>query len=524
MQIVELFCDYKELIPASVGRGEIIKIQHSADFMSMTLFASFRTLIAADRVLEFETSIKEALQLDSFSLACKYTPDMFAVSYVPTLISKLKTRMSVVNGFLDDAAAAFDGDVLTLELKNGGYDLLIKGGIETVLPKLVFDEFSRKISVKLIGKHSIDENDYDRMMSDIYSQLPPYIPPEIPEDLPEPETMDFMSIPAETDGGEIIKGKRISGDYTNLCDLRDDGEERIFWGDIFEYSDKLTKKSNMYIITLSITDYTSSVTLKLIEKVEKAETIRKLKIGMSILVKGVVKYDEFDHENVLKPTSINIIKRDKRTDKAEQKRVELHLHTNMSAMDAVTSAADLVARAGEWGHTAVAITDHGVVQAFPEAIEAIDKLRSSGKDIKPIFGIEAYSVNDLDGVATIVKDIPLTGEFIIFDLETTGLSPHFERIIEIGAVRITDKVIKDTFSSFVNPEKPIPKRITELTGITDEMVCSAPTEAAALARFIEFCGETPVLVAHNAAFDTSFIYAACARCGIFFEYSFIDTV
>ena len=234
-------------------------------------------------------------------------------------------------------------------------------------------------------------------------------------------------------------------------------------------------------------------------------------------------YDTYSKEIGI--TSIRGIKpgtdrSEKRMDNYQgMKRVELHAHTQMSEMDSVMSIGDYVNTAKRWGHKAMAITDHGVVQSFPDADHAL----KPGDDIKIIYGVEAYLVDDLIDTVVNGKGQDFTGEFVVFDLETTGIGATSNEIIEIGAVRVVNNVITDKFSTFVNPGRPIPYNIQELTSINDEMVADAPSIDKALPDFLEFCGNA-VLVAHNASFDTGFIFQKAKDRGINTDFTVIDTV
>ena len=259
------------------------------------------------------------------------------------------------------------------------------------------------------------------------------------------------------------------------------------------------------------------------------EVTEHVKKGAFLKIKGVTSIDRFDSELTI--GSISGIKkiadfRSARVDTSPQKRVELHCHTKMSDMDGVTEAKALVKRAYEWGHPAIAITDHGVVQAFPEANHCFDAWGGcvpKDSKFKVLYGMEAYLVDDLKGMVTNPKGQALDGRFVVFDIETTGFSPLTCKIIEIGAVLVENGKITDRFSTFVNPQVPIPFRIEQLTSINDGMVMDAPTIEEILPKFLEFC-EGATMVAHNADFDMSFIIENCNRMGIPNDFTYVDTV
>ena len=248
------------------------------------------------------------------------------------------------------------------------------------------------------------------------------------------------------------------------------------------------------------------------------QLVKYITNGITLMIRGHVEYDDYIKDYCIKANSIMLIEEMPVKDTAENKRVELHMHTNMSAMDGLSSATALIKRAAKWGHKAVAVTDHGVVQAFPEAAAAAKK-----NGIKVIYGMEAYYVDDSVKAVTGDSEMPLSGTFIIFDTETTGLRTGVDRLTEIGAVKIVDGAEKARFQTFVNPERPIPQKIVELTGIDDRMVANAPKEDEAVRKFFEFCGDG-VLVAHNATFDTDVLKSACERNRIEYNYTHLDTL
>ncbi len=239
---------------------------------------------------------------------------------------------------------------------------------------------------------------------------------------------------------------------------------------------------------------------------------------------GDCSYDKYEHDYIVWPYDVLFVERKKREDNAPVKRVELHLHTKLSSMDAFCDPGGIVKLAHRMGHPAIAITDHGVCQGYPEAMLAADAIHKTDPDFKLIYGCEAYFVDDMIPCVYGVKDEPLNGEFCVFDTETTGLDPGVEYLTEIGAVIVRDGEVVEEFDTFVKPGKPITPKITELTGITNEMVANAPGEAEALEAFLKFV-DGRILVAHNAhSFDIRFLRAAAKRSGIEFEPTYIDTL
>lgn len=334
--------------------------------------------------------------------------------------------------------------------------------------------------------------------------------------------------PAES---KMIYGKPFKGETTPMSEISLDRQDErvIIEGKVFSVDHRDIKKGAATVISFDMTDYTGSVRVNGYFKGDTGKPITDgvKKPGMWLRVQGKIDYDDYAKEVVVKPFAIMPADAPKRVDTAPQKRVELHLHTTMSMMDALTKTGDAVATAARWGHQAIAITDHGVASSFPDALKASGKNKVAGtdKNIKILYGCEGYYVNDVDDRIAVHggNDQPLSGEFVAFDLETTGLSAQNDVITEIGAVILRDGEVVDTFQSFVDPKRKLSPQITELTGITDAMLAGAPTIEEALPKFLAFCGDRP-LVAHNADFDVGFVSAACERLGIAFAPTYIDTL
>lgn len=325
----------------------------------------------------------------------------------------------------------------------------------------------------------------------------------------------------EENKSPLIYGKGIPADamVEKIANIDEYYGRAVIEGKVIATDERETKTGKI-IFRFDITDKTSSISVKMFLDPKKKNLAPKdrIKEGTCLRVRGDAKYDQFDREVGMMASDIVEIKLPEKQDNAPEKRVELHLHTKMSAMDAVIETDDVVKRAAQWGHKAIAITDHGVVQSFPDAYDAGNKY-----GIKIIYGTECYLIDD--GVKIVDGDCnePFSGTFVAFDIETTGLSPLNAEIIEIGAVRIENGAVTETFDEFVNPGFEISEFTTNLTGITNEMLEGQKNLDEVLPKFLEFIGDAP-LIAHNAPFDCGFISYACEKRGLKFTNAAIDTL
>ncbi len=320
--------------------------------------------------------------------------------------------------------------------------------------------------------------------------------------------------------GKINGKKKV----TPIGELELDMGNVLVEGEVFNIEHRELPRRKAWVVCFDVTDYTGSIRVtQFMEGELAAPIIRNVKVGQRLRIQGRLTVGKFDNGDVvLEPYGISAVpKPEGRKDTAPKKRIELHLHTKMSMMDALCDTKTAVKRAIEWGHPAIAITDHGVVQSFPDAYNASGR----GSKIKILYGVEAYYQNDVDESIAVhgPGDLPLDGEFVAFDLETTGLDFRRDAVIEIGAVRIRNGEVADRFSSFADPGRPLSAVTVTLTGITDQMLKGAPKPEAAVEAFLDWLGDTP-LCAHNAAFDTGFIREYCAKSGRSFDPLYIDTM
>lgn len=532
-------------LPQQASKGELTQLDINKQSRLIILSVNFSELIGRDLLFEAEKSITKVLAYHAV-IKPHFPTELFSADYFPQLYTAVRRDIPSINGTLNNAEVKFENNTLTINLLNGGKTLLDSKGFDKALVKQIYEEFNLHISVIYTGTFEAEENneEYKAAIQNAQEKInrenlqkAAEFYQEEAETAKQREEIHAENTTAEIEIREgkfstpqIVQssirplyGRSIRGKMIPISSISGDSGRIVVWGDVFDIEKKVTKSGDKNIFTIDITDYTGSTTAKIFNSIKESAVIDNIKKGDTIVVQGDVEYDKYAGELVVNARSVGTAQKVKVVDNAEKKRVELHMHTNMSQMDAVTSAGDLVNRAYQWGHKAVAITDHGVAQAFPDAMKAADKINKDEEKIKVIYGVEAYFMDDLVESVKGDADTGFDGTFICFDIETTGLSAARDKITEIGAVKVENGIITDKFSTFVNPEMPIPQKITQLTGITDEMVKDAPSQSEAVSAFLEFAGDN-VLVAHNAPFDTSFIAKACEDMGREYNYTSIDTV
>lgn len=420
----KFFEEYNNIIPSDMRCGRIIKLTLSENNQKLILVVVFDKLISYDMVKKFEDDLKACLQINRVSLNVKYTPNMFCAEYFSEIVKFLKDGFSVVNGFFDNADITYsdDNSELKISLKSGGYNLLQKAGIEPALSNIIYDLFSKNVKLVFDGVLTTDKEAYEKSYSEAISNIP--LPEPVPQKThssssPDEKSfsvydIDFADSYLDGSGAKLLLGKAIKAQdkLISMKDLSMENANATIWGDIFEVSTRETK-SGMLIATVFITDYTNSCAIKLLGSVNKRSRLKKetleaildeMKKGTTLVLTGSLTEDDFDHKEYFIPNDIMTIHKNVEKDNSEVKRVELHCHTNMSAMDAVSPADKIVNKAFSWGHKAIAITDHGVMQGCPDAMYAVDKIRKNDGDFKLIYGVEAYQVNsDTSDQSTIRK-------------------------------------------------------------------------------------------------------------------------
>lgn len=542
--------------------AENVRTKIDRDKRIVEINCEFPQIIPKKDLYQIEKSIRAAYELNFVRLIPRYPGELFTKSYMREVMYELQRVGAVSRGFFNEYDCRISGEHIEIEISfnNGGVELLYSAKTNEIISNIIYGEFGRRFSVDIKQDSSCDVGDgfFAGQLAELEKQArsaqvelahqrafrhendEQSVVEETPDkDFERIATLSAKDVVCEQSennfhiGGkyfDVSSPEFIIGDEFQIVDptpIRNiDGPRKniVVLGEVFGIESKETRRGDKLILTFAVTDKDSSIYIKLVSTKEELEPyLTNIKEGMTIAIYGYTKIDTFDKEPVLYPNAVAKIKQKYRMDNAPEKRVELHCHTQMSSMDAIIPPKELVRRAHDWGHKAVAITDHGNVQAFPLAMDEAEKI-----GMKVIYGIENYFVDDTarvlygDNLENFLQT-DFDAEYCVFDIETTGLSPQSCKITEIGAVIVKKGEVIDKFDTFTDPEVHIPENITKLTSITDEMVAGAPKNADAVREFLKFAGNR-ILVAHNASFDTSFIRKVAQDNQIEFTVPYMDTV
>lgn len=527
-----------------LAAGEVRSLAFGDNNTVMVVELGLHEVVSRKVIAKAEKQIADTYGLDRVMIEPRYNmPGELSNAYIKSLYDDMAYRMPSAKGLLDHTKWEFADGALQIPM-----DEVSEKHFANALRHLearIQRELGRSCPVHAVRADAQDfapapeqEESREEILHKAVGQAAAAAAetpkPKKPRPAPQQHTGYQRPRAEKVREDDLIFGKLIQDPIVSVNEAIAAYDMVTIQGEVFftDNKDIHSKKTGKdYVkIAFDMTDRTNSVRVSKFLAADKAgDTASKIKKGLYCTVQGKMVYDTFAKEMVLEPTGIVKAKKPERRDTYEgMKRVELHLHTNMSAMDGMSSTASLLCRAAKWGHRAMAITDHGVAQAFPEALHAQEgKQKDIIGDMKIIYGIEAYYINDENSISVVRgrSAEPLDGTFIVFDLETTGLNPASEEITEIAAVRVVEGEIRDSFQTYVNPHKPIPPEITELTGISDETVADAPDLDKAVPEFLAWAGEGQYpLVAHNAGFDMGFLRTACQRLGIEREFTSIDTL
>lgn len=496
---------------------ELKKIRVMKKAREWELVICLKELISISEMNKIEAKISEYYSLNKVRIvieesALNIGADEFINSHWEDLKSVIISNNPSFTGFLMDTAICHENNTIKLmAASKEAVSYLMSRKCHSIVAQYIKDYYNINSQVIICC------NEEEKSCSDEY--LKSYFEEEnkIAAEAMKPKKGDNGKAKERKDA--VIMGRPFNDIPISIASITEDSGRVAVQGSIFNTEVK-TLNNGKTIIIFNITDNTNSITAKIFIKEENdtAKLVENITTGRYVRLKGDIQYDQFIKELVIFPNNILGAEKTVRLDNSEEKRIELHAHTGMSTMDGICGATDLIKRAKEWGHKAIAITDHGVVQAFPEAYEASKK-----HGIKVIYGVEGYFVNDGVPIVYNPGSRSFDDEFIVFDIETTGLSSINDRITEIGAVKVKQGQLVDRFSELINPGIPIPDNIVKLTGITNAMVKDKETIKEILPRFLDFVGNSP-LIAHNASFDCGFIRAKAGELGLTVSNVAIDTL
>ena len=516
----------EELVEA-LGRLVVVHAELDRETRTIRLDAQAEQYLAEKQLQALCRDIEKEYGLRELKLSVRYPaselPNMDFRDLAQVFIRAFSPSAAILAG----AGYEVTDEAVVIRLKANGKDSILQNAKKA--EQFLRDRFgvSKKIEVEahsnLEGRALFEET--ARIRAEALKNAPA-ITASVPQGGAK-ASGGAASTPAEP-AGALFYGRPFSGRPVRMEELNLDMFRVIVEGKVFAVQHRELKKRGAWVICFDMTDYTSSVRVNQFMEAAKAKPIiDNVQPGMWLRVQGKMSFDRYDNEMVLQPNAMEKIEAPKRRDTYPEKRVELHLHTTMSSMDALTDTGAAVKRAASWGHRAIAITDHGGAQSFPDAMKAASKAKVAGTDqnIKILYGCEGYYVNDVDDRIAVhgEEDFSFDGEYVAFDLETTGLSSLHDTIIEIGAAIMKGNEVLSTFQTFVDPHRPLQPKIVDLTGINDQMLAGQPDISEAIPKFLEYVGSRP-LCAHNADFDIGFVTAACEKLGLPFHPTYVDTL
>ena len=533
--------------------------------------AAFPSVIPKATLYRIEEEIRRAYDLNMVRILPRYRAELFCAESIPELLTETNRRGIVANGFFNRCEYRFaDGHLdVQIPFTDGGVTLIYDARTPQLMEEIVREEYGVSIRVTVRRMQDYDPAVYDRDLAQQQAELAraaakaeieyhraqaeqyqaeaqgeaeePMLPraasiyPDAPELVMEDGRCRIGHMTFDISAPDYVYGDAFSIQPTPIAMIDKPVKNVVILGEVSHFLREANRAGDKFNLSFDIFDGHASIEYRAYSlDAEEADLVEgACKNGNVMAFRGYAKHmtkkGKLDPDFTFVFTDAAKIAKITRRDNAEKKRVELHLHTNMSAMDAVIPPDIAVKTAYKWGHPAVAITDHGNVQGFPEAMIALEKSVDKESPFKVLYGMEAYFVNNTAGAASGKYNPDFDAECVVFDIETTGLSVQNCRITEIGAVKICRGEVLGRFNTFVNPECPIPEDIVKLTGITDEMVADAPLVADALRAFFDFIGEgdgeyKPLLIAHNANFDVGFIRHFAKQCGLAFENPYLDTL
>ena len=520
---LEMFFEYQpdEPLREALSQAAVSHAEIDRDDRSVTLTLQMPVYLPAQALAQTAQALCALYGLRSVSILPQFPAEALQLLDGQELSRLIVSRFSPAAAILAGCRWELAEGESTLHLRANGKDLLAPH--LPVAESYIRDRFGVETRIKVVAGSELSGEalfaETERLRREAARDLPAIAVSAAPSGEKKAEQPQ-----------QAIFGKPFKGAATPMGEITLDrqSERVIVEGRIFAVDHREINKRAATVVAFDMTDYTGSVRISDFLKGDAAKPITDTikKPGLWVRVQGKVDYDNYARELVIRPYGIMRMDAPQREDTAPEKRVELHLHTTMSMMDALTKTGEAVATAARWGHKAIAITDHGVASSFPDALKASkNKVAGTDKNIKILYGCEGYYVNDVDDRIAVhgEKSMELEGEFVAFDLETTGLSSFNDVITEIGAVILRGGEVVDTFQTFVDPKRRLDPENIKLTGITDAMLKGAPDISDALPEFLRFCGDRP-LVAHNADFDVGFLTAACEKLGIDFEPTYIDTL